>query len=65
MTSSLISDRVRPAGPPAVPLDRSSLTTIFPSAGNGVRGMNALEAGLCVPIPLPPPSPPLKPISPS
>ena len=65
ITSSLISDRVSPAGPPAFPLDRSSLTTIFPSAGNGVRGMNALEAGLCVPIPLPPPSPPLKPISPS
>lgn len=65
ITSSLISDRVSPSASIVSPLDRNSLATIFSSTGNGVRGMNALEAGLCVPIPLPPPPPPPKPISPS
>ncbi len=63
--SVLISDRVSPASPPAYPLDQTSLATIFPSSGKGVRGVNSLEAGFCVTIPLPPPPPPPSPSPPS
>jgi hypothetical protein len=64
--SLVISDRIIPPPSTASPLNNSSLSTVSPSSGNGVRGMNSLEAGLCVPIPLPPPAPPpakLKPAS--
>ncbi len=64
--SLVISDRIIPPPSTASPLDNNSLSTVSPSTGNGVRGMNSLEAGLCVTIPLPPPAPPpakLKPAS--